>query len=108
MRVEEALAVIDARIAELRRVEIETRNALEVLKSLREKNELLVPIGGGVFVRATWNGTSLIDVGGGIILEKKVEEIEERLEKRLQRIESEVKKLEEEKTKIIEQVRGQQ
>ncbi len=108
MRVEEALALIDARIAELRRIQSDAKNAIEVLESLKNDKELIVPIGGGVFVKTEWKEESLLDVGGGIIIEKKTEEIIERLKKRVERAEKEIQKLEEEKRNIINQVRGQQ
>ena len=108
MRVEEALALIDARIAELRRIQADAKNAVEVLESLKSDKELIVPIGGGVFVKTDWKGISLLDVGGGIIIEKDTDAIIERLKKRVERAEREIQKLEEEKRNIINQVRGQQ
>ncbi len=105
MRVEEVLALIDARIAEFRRVIAETTSAIEALKSLRERGEMIVPLGGGVLVGAEWKGSVLIDVGGGIVLERPVETVIERLERRIKRAEEEIKRLEEEKRKVLEQVR---
>ena len=105
MRVEEALALIDARIAELRKLQEETKSALEALRGLKEDPEMIVPLGAGVFVKAEWKSAALMDVGSGIVIDRKVEDVEERLQKRIERIEEEVKKLTEERAKILESVK---
>ena len=102
MRIEEALAVIDSQISQLRAVIRESKAALEALESLKEDPSLLVPLGGGVFVSAAFQGKTLIDVGGGIVVESTVEKIIERLKRRIERAEKEIERLNEEKKKIIE------
>jgi prefoldin alpha subunit len=105
LRVEEVLAYIDARIAELRKLEEETKSALEALKSLEEDPELIVSLGSGVVVKAQWKKEVLMDVGSGIIIERKPEDVKERLENRIKNIEEEIKKLLNERNRIIEEVK---
>jgi len=104
LRIEEVIASIDARIAELLRIAAETKAALEALESLEKETEMIVSLGGGVLAKVDWKGALLLDVGGGIALEKSPEEVKERLERRLKNIEEQVKRLEEEKRKVLEQV----
>ena len=105
MRLEEALALIDNQIAQLRAVIRESRAALEALESLKEEPTLLVSLGGGVLVSTTFQGKTLIDVGGGIVVESPVEKIVERLKRRIERAEKEIERLSAERKKLIESVR---
>ena len=107
MRINEILASIDAQIAELRRIISETKNTIEALETLKERKEMIVSLGGGVLVKTEYTGVILVDVGGGIVLEKSLEETMERLKKRITKAESEIERLQKEKEKILKEVRDQ-
>ena len=102
MRVEEQLAAIEARIRELAVVAEEAKRLLELLEGIEEGKEVILPIGGGLFTKFKWENSLLMDVGGGIVLELKPEEVVERLKRRVERAEAEIKRLQEERNKIIE------
>ncbi len=102
MRPEDVIASIDAKIASLNRLYAETKAVLDVLNSVEEGEEIILPVGGGVLARFRWEGKTFMDIGGGIVLEMEEEKIKERLERRLNRIEEEINRLREERNKIIE------
>lgn len=72
------------------------RNALATLSSLPEaKGESILPIGGGVFLKATGidGATVLVEIGAGVIAEKTVEETKKIISDRSQKLEEAVRKI---------------
>ena len=70
---------------------------LEKLSELDTETDMIIPIGGGVFIDATAKKQSkpLIDVGSGIVVEKNYEDAIKKIEERIAEIEKSQTKLEE-------------
>ncbi|KYK21205.1 hypothetical protein AYK24_09475 [Thermoplasmatales archaeon SG8-52-4] len=68
---------------------------VEKLNNLESGNELLLPIGGSTFINAKANDTSkvLIDIGGGIVIEKKSEDAIKKIDKRIEDLQKTHEKL---------------
>jgi prefoldin alpha subunit len=66
-----------------------TRLALEDIERLKEKNEILVPLGSGFFTygKITDSGKMLVDAGAGIFMDKDTDSSKRLLEERKQEIE---------------------
>ena len=64
------------------------KSALEEVSSLSEGEELLVPVGAGVFVRAKLAGKDkvLVTLGANIMVEKALEDTRKYLEEREQKV----------------------
>ncbi|RLF05648.1 MAG: prefoldin subunit alpha [Thermoprotei archaeon] len=64
------------------------KSALEELEVVEEGEELLVPIGAGVYVRAKVSGKSevLVTIGANILVEKSIEEARKYLDEREQKL----------------------
>lgn len=78
------IEVLNTTLAEL----ASAKSALEEISALGEGEELLVPIGAGVFVRAKLanNRSVLVTLGANIIVERTVDEARKFLEEREQRV----------------------
>lgn len=72
------------------------RLTIEQLSKLEKETEMLIPIGGGVFIRTTAKKQAkiLVDVGAGIVAEKTYEEAVKKIDERIQDIEKSQAKLE--------------
>jgi len=70
------------------------KSALEEVSSLSEGEELLVPIGAGVFVRAKLAGKDkvLVTLGANIMVEKALEDTRKYLEEREQKVKDALQK----------------
>jgi prefoldin alpha subunit len=80
----------NAIVIERRFEEIEAgRMALEDIGKMKEKNEIMIPLGSGIFThgRITDPKRMLVDIGSGIFLEKDSEAARQVLEERKQEIE---------------------
>ncbi|MCD6357630.1 MAG: prefoldin subunit alpha [Thermoprotei archaeon] len=64
------------------------KSALEELEIVEEGEELLVPIGAGVYVRTRISGKSevLVTIGANILVEKSIEEARKYLDEREQKL----------------------
>ena len=105
MKIEEILAAYDANIARAKALKESLLSAKEALQKLSE--EMLVPLAEGVLLKARPEREVLIDVGGGVYLKENVDEAIARIERRIKRVEEEIKRLEEERNKIIEKVKAE-
>ncbi|HID73520.1 MAG TPA: prefoldin subunit alpha [Thermoplasmata archaeon] len=80
--------------AELLTTSIQThRKAIETLDAipgLKEGDEILIPIGGGVILRMSWDGGSrvMLDVGAGVVVEESAEDARIALESRVRQMEA--------------------
>jgi prefoldin alpha subunit len=68
---------------------------VEKLNNLEKGSEILLPIGGGTFINANTNDTSniLVDIGAGIITEKKSEDAIKKIDKRIEDLQKTNEKL---------------
>jgi prefoldin alpha subunit len=73
-----------------------TLNTLNDLKTVKEKNEIFLPIGSGCFGKGMLmeNDRMLVNVGSGIFLEKSIDDAKAFLEERLKEIEKAGKDIE--------------
>jgi len=79
--------------------------ALEQLEKIDKEVDMLVPIGGGTFLDAKINNSSkvLINIGSGVVAEKKNEDAIKKIDERLKELEKTQNRLNE----MIEQVQKQ-
>ena len=100
----EQLKYIDAAKTEAR----STIETLETLKTIDTKTTVLLPLGGGVMVRASVESakTVLVTIGAGITLEKSADDSISYLTDRITEMESSGKRLTESITKLQEQMRA--
>ena len=78
---------------------------LEKLSELETETDMIIPIGGGVFIDATVKkqGKPLVDVGSGIVVEKTYEDAIKKIDERVEEIEKSQVKLEE----MMQQIQAQ-
>ncbi len=71
------------------------RDTIEEVGNAREGSEILVPIGGNVFIYSTLKDSSRVitGIGGNVAIEKKVDKAIDIIEKRIEDIRKEEKKL---------------
>lgn len=72
------------------------RNALATISSINEaKGESILPIGGGVFLKAKGidSATVLVEIGAGVLAEKTVGEAQKIISERSQKLEEAVRKI---------------
>lgn len=79
--------------------------ALEQLNKTDKDVDMLVPIGGGAFLDAKINNSTkvLVDIGSGLIAEKKYEDAIKKIDERLKELEKTQVRL----TEMIEQVQNE-
>jgi len=79
------LAMLDASLTE---IEI-TKAALDEIKKAGEKNEVLLPVGAGSFVKASILDTKnvILDLGANVAAKKGLDEAKEELDERRKRLE---------------------
>lgn len=84
-------------------IEVEsTKIAIQDITKLKEANELLIPIGSGIYTTGrALKGNMLVDVGAGILLTKSPEEAEKVLEEKSGEIDGLNNKLQEEMITVI-------
>ncbi len=72
------------------------RLTIEQLSKLEKETEMLIPVGGGVFINTTTKKQTkiLVDIGAGIVAEKTYEEAIKKIDERIQNIEKSQAKIE--------------
>jgi len=92
------LSLLEARLSEFNLAS----STLEALKALEKGSEILIPIGGGSFVKAKVEetGKAVHSIGSGVLVEKSVEAAQSDLEERI----SEFQKLQASFNQQLEQV----
>jgi prefoldin alpha subunit len=70
---------------------------LEKLSEIESETDMIIPIGGGIFIDATAKKESkpLVDVGSGIVVEKNYEDAIKKIDERIEQIEKSQARLEE-------------
>ena len=70
---------------------------LEKLSEIDTETDMIIPIGGGIFIDTTAKkaGKPLVDVGSGIVVEKNYEDAIKKIDERIKEIEKSQTKLEE-------------
>jgi len=101
---------VQRKIVELELMSVEldkTIESLEYFESLDGSVEALMNLGGGVFAYVDVKDSKkmLVDVGAGIIIEKKVEEAIETLKKKKEKVNENIAKLEQVLQQIVNQAR---
>ncbi|MGQ9718792.1 MAG: prefoldin subunit alpha [Nitrososphaerales archaeon] len=95
---------IDARESLLGRALVESRAALDTIKGFasNEPSDLLVPIGGGLFLKASALPPDklIINVGAGAMIEKTKEDAMAFLETRIREVEEAITKFESQKADL--------
>ena len=97
----------NAVMLERRYEEIEsTRAALEDIEKLKEKNEILVPLGSGFFTygKVTDSGKIMAEIGGGVFMDKDPQSGQQVLEERKQEIEKLAGDMQREMTEVSERM----
>jgi prefoldin alpha subunit len=92
---------------------LDLNNALSTVKSMKDESGL-VPVGGGAFIRATFEGKKvLVPVGANYIIEYNADEAQEEIgrrikmaEKAVQNLRGEMKKIDQEFARLEKLYRG--
>ncbi|KAA0002648.1 MAG: prefoldin subunit alpha [Thermoplasmata archaeon] len=94
------VTIIEELLGEYRRV----KSALEEISKAKKGEELLVPIGGNIFIHASLNDTSnvMAGVGGGVVTEKSINKAMTFVDKKIE----ELLKEEENLVKTSQEIRG--
>ena len=102
------LKEIDVRESVVARAIIESRSALEAIKgfSSSSSSEVLMPIGGGVFLEASAPPLDklIINVGAGVVIEKTKQETVDFLEERIKEFESAIQNFEVQKSDLASKI----
>lgn len=78
------------------------KTAISELESLKNDEEMLVPLGAGIMARATYRrGRLLVNIGSGIIVEKDFDEVKSFLESKEKTVKDTINKLSIEYQKIL-------
>jgi len=95
-----------AALLQARFIEIEsTRLAVEDVKKVKENNELLIPLGSGMYVNGKMlKGDLLVDIGAGIMTKKPAAEADTLLETKKKEIESLSENLQKEMMAVIAKI----
>jgi len=95
-------ALIQNKMAEL----AVTQEGLEGIGKAAKKNDILVPIGSGMFTYATVTDTEqvIVDVGSGVMVEKDLKAADRFIEERKREIEGLEKELEKESGDLAEKI----
>jgi len=105
---EDGLNEINTRQSILIRAIAESRAGLETLKSLSKHgpSEVLIPIGGGLYIRSQAHPPEklLVDVGGGVAVEKAKGEAELYVEERIRDMENAIAGLGAQRNSMIERL----
>lgn len=105
---EESLKEVDARESVVARAIIESRSALEAIKgfSSGDPSEILVPIGGGIFLEASAPPPDklVINIGAGAVVEKTKEETVNFLEERIKELERVILIFESQKADLVNRI----
>jgi len=82
---------------------LQAKAAVDELKLLEDGEEILVPLGANVMVRASYRKTGklLVSVGGGVMLERDFEGVREYLERREKTLRELVQRLSNEYQRVI-------
>ncbi|NPA38730.1 MAG: prefoldin subunit alpha [Candidatus Nanohaloarchaeota archaeon] len=88
----------------------EYRAVKHSLKELinKKSNEVLLPLGGGYYVKTTVSSDEniFVSIGGGIVVEKKFEDALKKVEEEELKVKEEIKKIDEERKKIKKQLKS--
>ncbi|MEM3437014.1 MAG: prefoldin subunit alpha [Nitrososphaerales archaeon] len=99
---------INARESLLARAIMESRAALEAIKSFpsNEISDLLVPIGGGIFMEASAKPPEklLVSIGANVVVEKTKDSTISFLEDRIKELENAISKLEAQKEELARRI----
>jgi len=78
---------------------------LEKLSELDTETDMIIPIGGGIFIDATAKKQSkvLVDIGSGIVMEKVYEDAIKKIDERIEEIQRSQTKLEE----MVQQIQAE-
>lgn len=82
------------------------KTTIEGIKSQQPGIEVLLPIGGGAFVRARLEDTSTIalGVGGGVVIEKNINEAGDDLGQRMAELERAISSLQQQLEQVLRQI----
>ena len=82
------------------------KTTIEGIKSQQPGAEVLLPIGGGAFVRARLEDTSTIalGVGGGVVIEKNINEAGDDLGQRMAELERAISSLQQQLEQVLRQI----
>lgn len=82
------------------------KTTIEGIKSQQPGAEVLLPIGGGAFVRARLEDTSTIalGVGGGVVIEKNIDEAGNDLGQRMAELERAISSLQQQLEQVLKQI----
>ena len=82
------------------------KTTIEGIKSQQPGTEVLLPIGGGAFVRARLEDTSTIalGVGGGVVIEKNIDEAGDDLGQRMAELERAISSLQQQLEQVLKQI----
>jgi len=78
------VTLIEELLGEYRRV----KSALEEISKTKKGEEMLVPIGGNIFIHASLNDTSnvMVGVGGGVVTEKSISKAMNFVDKKIEEL----------------------
>jgi prefoldin alpha subunit len=78
---------------------------LQNLEEADKESDILLPVGGNTFIEAKTKNTSnvLIDIGGGLITEKKPNEAIKKIDKRIEDLQKNIEKIE----KMMQQLQNE-
>lgn len=81
--IEQALEMVDRQLAELQMA----KSSIEEIGNLKKETETLVPVGAGIFAKATIKNENnfLVDIGAGAACKKSAEEAKETVESKIER-----------------------
>lgn len=99
---------INARESLLARAVMESRAALEAIRGFprNETSDLLIPIGGGIFIEASAKPPErlLVSIGADVIIEKTKDGAISFLEDRIKELENAISNLEAQKAELVKRI----